>query len=65
MWTLKHDIRAPELYELLKNTELKGYTDLELKIFYNHIMMCINAMTRLREDLLSAYQSIKIKSEFE
>ena len=36
-----------------------------LKNFYNRIKMCLNAVTRFREDLLPAYQSIKIHSEFE
>ena len=47
MWTLKHDISSPKFYELLIKTELKGETDLDLKNFYNHIKMCLNAMTRL------------------
>ena len=65
MWTLKHEISSPQLYELFINTELKGYTDQDLKNFYNHIKMWLNAVTRLREDLLPGYQSIKIHSEFE
>ena len=59
MWTLKHEIRSPKFYELLINTELKGDTDLYLKNFYNHINMSLNTVTRLREDLLPCYQSIK------
>ena len=47
MWTLKHDIRSPKLYELLIKTELKGDTDLDLKNFFNHIKMCLNVVTRL------------------
>ena len=47
MWTLKYDIRSPKLYELLINKELKGYTDLYLNNFYNHIQMCLNEVTRL------------------
>ena len=38
---------------------------MELNSLYNHIKMCINAVTRLREDLLPDYRSIKIHSEFE
>ena len=57
--TIEHDISSPKLYELLIKTELKGDTSLDLKKFYNHIKMCLNAVTRLLEDLLSAYQSIK------
>ena len=53
MWTLKHDIRSPKFYELLIKTELKGDTALDLKNFFNHIKMCLNAVTRLREDLLT------------
>ena len=48
MWNLKHEIRSPKLYELLINTELKGYTSLDLKNFYNHVKMFINVITRLR-----------------
>ena len=65
MWTLKHEIRSPKLYELLVNTELKVDTSLDLKNFYNHIEMCINTVNRLREELLPAYQYIKIYYEFE
>ena len=65
MWTLKHEISSQKFYELLINTELKGGTALELKNFYNHINMCLNAMTRLQEDLLTAYQSINRRSEFQ
>ena len=32
---------------------------------FNHIKMCLNAVTRIREDLLPDYHSIKIHSEFE
>ena len=65
MWTLKHEIISPKFYELFINTELKGYTALELNNFFNHIKMCLNAVTRLIEDLLPDYQSIKRHSEFE
>ena len=65
MWTLKHEISSPKFYEILIKTELKGYTDIYLKNFYNHIKMCLNTMTIIREDLLPGYQSIKRKSEFE
>ena len=65
MWTLKREIISPKFYEIPIKTELKGNTVLDLRNFYKHINMCINAVTRLREDLLPAYHSIKIKSEFE
>ena len=65
MWTLKHEISSPKLYELLIKTELKGDTAMDLNNFFNHINMCLNAVTRLREDLLPDYQSIKTHSEFE
>ena len=39
MWTLKHDISSPKLYEILIRTQLKGDTYLDLKNFYNHINM--------------------------
>ena len=65
MWTLKHEIRKPKIYEILIKIELKKYTALDIKNFYNHIKMCINAVTILREDLLPGYQSIKRHSYFE
>ena len=65
MWNLKHDTSSPKFYELLINTKLKVNTDLELKDFYNHIKMCLNAVTRLWEDLLPAYHSIKRHYKFE
>ena len=65
MWTLKHEIKSPKFYELLIKIEIKGDTTLDLKNFCNHIKMCLNAATRLREDLLPDYQSIKRHSKFE
>ena len=47
MWTLKHDISSPKFYELLINIQLKGNTDMDIKKFYNHIKMCLNAVTIL------------------
>ena len=64
-WTLKHEISLTKFYELLIKTDLIGNTDLDLKNFYNHKNMFLNAVARLREDLLPAYKSIKIHSEFE
>ena len=64
VWTLKHDISSPKFYELLIKIELKGDTALDLNNFYNHINICLNAVTRLREDLLPGYHSIKRKSDF-
>ena len=65
MWTPKHVISSHKFYEIIINTELKGYTAMDLKNFYKHIKMCLNEVTRLREDLIPAYQSIKRHSEFE
>ena len=65
MCNLKHDIRSPKFYELLIKIEFKGDTALNLNTFYYHIKMCLNAATRLREDFLLGYQSIKRYSEFE
>ena len=65
MWNLKHEISSSKFYEILIKAELKGDTALYLKIFYNHIKMCLNAVTWLREDLLSGYQSTKRHYEFE
>ena len=64
MWNIKHEISSPKFYELLIKTELKGDTAMDLKNFYNHIKMFLNAMTRLQEDLLPGHQSIKRHSEF-
>ena len=55
MWTLKHEISSPRFYELLIKTELKGYTAMDLKNFFNHIKMSLNVVTRLREDLITDY----------
>ena len=65
MWTFKHEISSPRFYELLIKIELKGDTALDLNNFFNYIKMCINVATRLREDLLPDYQSIKRHSHFE
>ena len=65
MWTLKHYISSPKFYELLIKTELKGDTYLDIRNFFNRINMCLNAVTRLREYLLTDYQSIKRHSDFE
>ena len=65
MWNLKHEINSPKFYELFINTELKCGTDLDLKNFYNHINMRLNAVTRLQEDLTPTYQSTKRHSDFE
>ena len=64
MWNIKNEIISPKLYEILIKTNLKRDTALDLKKFYNHINMCLNAVTRIREDLLHAYQSIKRYSAF-
>ena len=48
MWTLKHEIISPGFYEILINTELKVYTAMDLKNFYNHFNICINAVTRIQ-----------------
>ena len=48
MWTLKYEISSPKFYELLIKTELKGDTAMDLKNFFNHIKMSLNAVTRLR-----------------
>ena len=64
MWILKYEISLPKFYELLFKAELKGYTSMDIKNLYNHINVCLNAVTRLQEDLLSGYQSIKRHSQF-
>ena len=47
MWNIKHEISSPKFYELLIKIELKGDTDMDIKKLYNHINMCLNAVTRL------------------
>ena len=64
MWTIKYEVNSTKLYEILINTELKVDTDLDLNNLYNHINMCLNADTRLLEDLLPAYKYIKRRSDF-
>ena len=64
MWTLKHEISSPKFYEILIKTELKVDTALDLKNFYKHIKMCLNAVNILQEDHLPGYHSIKIHYEF-
>ena len=64
MWTLKHEISSPRFYELLIKTELKEDTALDLKNFYNHVKMSLNAVTTLKVDLLTDYLYIKRNTEF-
>ena len=64
MWTLKHEISSPRFYDLLIKIELKGDTALDLRNFYNHIKMSLNAVTRLKVDLLPDYLYINKNSEF-
>ena len=52
MWTLKHEISSSRFYELLIKIELKGDTTLYLKNLYNHVKMSLNAVNRLKVDLL-------------
>ena len=48
VWALKHDIRSPKIYEILIKIELKGDTYMDLNNLYNHIKMCLDAVTILR-----------------
>ena len=64
MWTPKHEISSPRFYELLIKTELEGDTSLDLKNFYNQIKMSLNAVNRLREQLLPDYLYIKKNTDF-
>ena len=65
MWTPENEIISTKFYELLIKKELKFDTALELKKFYNHTSMCLNAANRLREGLITDYQSRKRHYEFE
>ena len=44
MWTLKHEISSPKFFEILIKTEIIGDIALDIKSFYNHIMMCLNVV---------------------
>ena len=64
MLTLKHENSSTKFYDLLIKIELRGDTALDLENCFNHIKTSLNAVTRLREDLLPDYQFIKRYSEF-
>ena len=64
MWTPKHEIISPKFCGLLIKTELKCESSMDLNNFYNHINFCINAVTRIQEDLLPGYQFMERHSEF-
>ena len=53
MWTLKNEIISPKLYELLIKIELIADIDMDLKNFYNHVNMCLNALNILLEIISS------------
>ena len=65
MWNLKHKISSPILYEPIIKTELKGYTAMDHKKFYNHIKMCLDVVNIFQECLLLSYQYINRHFEFE
>ena len=48
MWNLKHDISSPKFYEILIKIEIKGDTNMYLNNFYNHINICIHAVTVIK-----------------
>ena len=52
MWTLKPETILPKLYEIIIKAELKGDNGIDLKKFYNHIKMCLNAVDILKEEFL-------------
>ena len=62
---IEHDMISPKWYELLIKTQLKGNTALDLNNFHKQLKVCLNAVNRLREYLLTYYQSIKRHSQFE
>ena len=47
MWTLKHEISSPKLYEIPIKIELKGNISMDLKTLYKHINVSFNAVIRL------------------
>ena len=55
MWNLKNEIISPRFYDLLTNTELKVDTALDLNNLYNHIKICLIAVTRILENPLPGY----------
>ena len=52
IWTFKHDMIDPKLYEILLTTELKGENYLDLNNLYTHAKMSLKAKKELREDIL-------------
>ena len=64
MRTRTHYFSSSRFYELLVNTNITGDTSMDLKKFYNHINIFLNTVTRLLEDLLTSYHSIKSHPEF-
>ena len=60
-------MRSPKLYELLIKTELKGDTAMDLNNFFNHIKMCLNAVTRIEThlDVVKEVMEIHISVSFE
>ena len=64
MWTLKHDISYPKLYEHILKTQLKGYTAPDIQKFNNNINMYLNYLKEPKEDIIPAYQKTKIHSKF-
>ena len=53
------------LLRMMRRYFATGDNALYLKNFFNHINMSLNAVTRLIEDLVPDYHSIKIHSDFE
>ena len=49
MWTLKHEISSQKFYEILIKTELKGYTALDIKNFFNHIETHLDVVKEILE----------------
>ena len=44
-WNMKYEISSTRIYELLIKAQLKGDTAIDLNNLYNHIKMCLNAVT--------------------
>ena len=64
MWTPKHGISYPKIYELLLKTDTKLDHAIYLNKFYNRVKMYLNSMKKMREDILYEYHKIKGHSKF-
>ena len=58
MCNIEIEISSPNFYEPSIENKLKWETALDLKKFYNHNKICLNAVTKIRDYFLPYYQVI-------